>query len=165
MLTGRALGAAIRDAIEKKGVTQREVARVFEVKPPSVQDWMKKGTVSKDKLPALWKYFDDVVGPEHWGLDSFPRWPARPRTSVPVSGEVDAEQSFVPSIPSGSTSVHEAVARFDEAVQALSADRLEELQGVMDLYLKKPAVYRRFKDDIERLLSGESPQKTGTHGR
>lgn len=87
MLTGKELGAAIREAIEKKGVTQRQVAQIFGVKPPSVQDWIKKGTVSKDKLPALWHYFSDVVGPEHWGLENFPRWPARPRTSPPVSGE------------------------------------------------------------------------------
>lgn len=80
MLTGKELGEAIREAIEKKGVTKREVARVFEVKPPSIQDWVNKGTVSKDKLPALWMYFEDVVGPEHWGLNEFPKWPTRPRT-------------------------------------------------------------------------------------
>lgn len=84
MLTGRDLGDAIRSAIEKKGVTQREVASVFDVKPPSIQDWIKRGTVSKDKLPALWHYFEDVVGPSHWGLDSFPGWPSRPRTSSPA---------------------------------------------------------------------------------
>jgi transcriptional regulator with XRE-family HTH domain len=92
MLTGKELGFAIREAISLKGVTQRELARVFDVKPPSIQDWMNKGTVSKDKLPALWKYFDDVVGPEHWGLDTFPRWPSRPRTTRPNALAVDEEQ-------------------------------------------------------------------------
>jgi transcriptional regulator with XRE-family HTH domain len=101
MLTGTALGTAIREAIEMKGVTQREVARVFDVKPPSIQDWMKKGTVSKDKLPALWKYFEDVVGPEHWGLEQFPRWPSRPRTTPPrVAGEPeDPDDAPTPYLP------------------------------------------------------------------
>ncbi|WP_144290856.1 S24 family peptidase [Vandammella animalimorsus] len=47
-----------------------EVAEHFGVKPPSVQDWLKRGVISKDKLPELWAYFSDVVGPEHWGLDA-----------------------------------------------------------------------------------------------
>lgn len=68
MLTGQELGAAIRDAIAKKGVTKVDVASHFHVKPPSVQDWMKRGTIAKEKLPILWSYFSDVVGPEHWGL-------------------------------------------------------------------------------------------------
>lgn len=101
MLTGRELGSAIREAIKKKGVTQREVARIFEVKPPSIQDWINKGTVSKDKLPALWSYFHDVVGPEHWGLDAFPRWPLRPRTTRPYVGEEsqDYDGSPTPHLP------------------------------------------------------------------
>lgn len=68
MLTGQELGAAIRAAIKKKGVTQVDVATHFDVKPPSVQDWLKRGTIAKEKLPLLWSYFGDVVGPEHWGL-------------------------------------------------------------------------------------------------
>lgn len=55
-----------------KGVSQVEIARHFEVKPPSVQDWMNKGTIGKEKLPELWDYFSDVVGPEHWGLREYP---------------------------------------------------------------------------------------------
>lgn len=46
------------------------MAEHFGVKPPSIQDWVKRGTVDKGKLPALWAYFADVVGPEHWGLPS-----------------------------------------------------------------------------------------------
>ncbi|WP_295378429.1 XRE family transcriptional regulator [uncultured Pseudacidovorax sp.] len=74
MLTGKELGAAIRAAIERKGVTQREVADFFGVKPPSVSDWINKGTIGKDKLVKLWQYFDEV-GPEHWGMSSFPTPP------------------------------------------------------------------------------------------
>lgn len=100
MLTGRELGEAIRSAIEKKGVTQREVASVFEVKPPSIQDWIKRGTVSKDKLPALWHYFEDVVGPEHWGLEAFPRWPTRPRTTAAPGFHEQGPSEFLPGFES-----------------------------------------------------------------
>lgn len=72
MLTGEQLGAAIRAAIELKGVSQVALAAHFGVKPPSVQDWIRRGTISKDKLPALWAYFGDVVGPSHWGLEGTP---------------------------------------------------------------------------------------------
>lgn len=67
-----------------------------------------------------------------------------------------------PAVPS---SIHDLVSRFNDAVQALSPERLEELQGLMDLYLKKPAVYRHFTSDIERVLSGEMPLRTGTRDR
>ncbi len=72
MLTGKELGHAIKAAIEAKGVTQKAVAAFFDVKPPSVSDWIKRGTISKEKLPRLWGYFSDVVGPEHWGLQAWP---------------------------------------------------------------------------------------------
>jgi len=73
MLTGTELGAAIAAAIKAKRVTKKAVAEVFGVKPPSVQGWISRGTISKAKLPDLWRYFSDVAGPEHWGLASFPR--------------------------------------------------------------------------------------------
>ena len=68
MLTGEKLGQAIAEAIELKGVSKKEVAEHFEVRPPSIQDWVNRGTISKDKLPKLWSYFADVVQPAHWGL-------------------------------------------------------------------------------------------------
>lgn len=69
MHTGERLGAAIREAIDRKGVSQVAVAAHFGVKPPSIQDWIRRGTIGKDKLPELWAYFSDVAGPEHWGLN------------------------------------------------------------------------------------------------
>lgn len=77
MLNGTDLGAAIKAAIEKKiacgaVASQAAIARHFNVKPPSIHDWIKKGSISKDKLPELWRYFSDVVGPEHWGLKAWP---------------------------------------------------------------------------------------------
>lgn len=77
MLNGTDLGAAIKAAIDLKiasgaVASQAAIARHFNVKPPSIHDWIKKGSISKDKLPELWRYFSDVVGPGHWGLKSWP---------------------------------------------------------------------------------------------
>ncbi|EMY2015657.1 TPA: hypothetical protein ACF67X_005281 [Salmonella enterica] len=100
MLSGKELGLAIAQAIDKKlalgtARTKAEIARHFEIKPPSIHDWIKKGSISKDKLPELWKYFSDVVGPEHWGLEYFPNQEAIKHPAPPneESGKVyDAYQ-------------------------------------------------------------------------
>lgn len=68
MLTGPELGAAIESARKLKKVTKKAMADHFGVQPPSVQDWVKRGTIDKEKLQKLWAYFAGVVGPEHWGL-------------------------------------------------------------------------------------------------
>jgi SOS-response transcriptional repressor LexA len=77
MLKGKELGRAIAKAIELKIAsgaiaTKTEVARHFGIKTPSIYGWIKRGAISKDKLPELWNYFSDVVGSEHWGLDKYP---------------------------------------------------------------------------------------------
>lgn len=74
MLTGEQLARAIAEAMRRKGVGPTEVARHFSVRAPSVHGWMKSGRIGKDKLPELFRYFSDVVGPEHWGLtrDAWP---------------------------------------------------------------------------------------------
>lgn len=77
MLNGKELGEAIRIAVQLKisrgkVKSQADIARHFGIKPPSIHDWFNKGTISKDKLPELFRYFADVVGPEHWGLRSWP---------------------------------------------------------------------------------------------
>ncbi len=80
MLSGKDLGRAIEQAINKKIASgavksKAEIARHFKVQPPSIHDWIKKGSISKDKLPELWRFFSDVVGPEHWGLNEYPYQP------------------------------------------------------------------------------------------
>lgn len=70
MLTGEKLGEALAAAIRMKGVSKADVARHFDVKPPSVQGWLKHGRISKSHIEKLLAYFSDVVGPEHWGLSS-----------------------------------------------------------------------------------------------
>lgn len=68
MLTGPDLGAAIEAARIAKGVSKKRLADDFQVKPPSVQGWVKNGRIDKSKLMDVIAYFADVVGPEHWGL-------------------------------------------------------------------------------------------------
>lgn len=68
MLTGIELGNAIEAARRLKGVNRSEMARHFGVKPESTYDWTKFGRISKGRLDALFAYFADVVGPEHWGM-------------------------------------------------------------------------------------------------
>lgn len=68
MLTGPDLGAAIEAARIAKGVSKKGLADDFQVKPPSVQGWVKNGRIDKSKLMDVIAYFADVVGPEHWGL-------------------------------------------------------------------------------------------------
>lgn len=82
MLSGKELGRAIEQAIDKKlsagsAKSKAEIARHFKIKPPSIHDWINKGSISKEKLPELWNYFSDVVGPEHWGLKGYPINPDR----------------------------------------------------------------------------------------
>lgn len=77
MLTGKELGDAINQAIKLKIASgavssKKEIAQHFGIEPPSIHDWIKKGSISKDKLPELWDYFSDVVGKEHWGISKTP---------------------------------------------------------------------------------------------
>lgn len=73
MLKGKELGRAIERAIKLKidaglAKSRAAVARDLNVEPNVVYGWIRTGSISKERLPELWVYFDDVVGPEHWGL-------------------------------------------------------------------------------------------------
>lgn len=68
MLSGEKLGAALTQAMELKKVGPTEVARHFNIQPPSVKDWQKKGCIHKKHLGRLVAYFSDVVSPAHWGV-------------------------------------------------------------------------------------------------
>ncbi|MGL5949114.1 MAG: LexA family protein [Aeromonas sp.] len=77
MFSGEELGKAFLRAYELKKAagavkSKTEVARHFGIKAPSIHDWIKKGSIGKEKLPILWEYFSDVVGPAHWGLSDWP---------------------------------------------------------------------------------------------
>ncbi|KXB22586.1 hypothetical protein [Xylella fastidiosa] len=83
MLTGEQLGRAIKQAMQLKDVTPTKMAKHFGVKTPSVYGWIKEGRISKEKLPSLWSYFSDVVGPTHWGLEA---WPSGGIPAPPIKG-------------------------------------------------------------------------------
>ncbi|MGE1612330.1 S24 family peptidase [Pseudomonas monteilii] len=87
MLTGPELGAAIEAARIAKGVSKKQLADDFQVKPPSVQGWVKNGRIDKSKLMDVIAYFADVVGPEHWGLR-----PGFTYESLPDVASVSAEE-------------------------------------------------------------------------
>lgn len=75
MLHGKALGQAIDEAIKLKIdsgkiKSRTDVARTFGVSPQAIRGWVQTGSISKDKIPLLWQYFSDVVGPDHWGLST-----------------------------------------------------------------------------------------------
>lgn len=123
MLNGKELGQAIEAAYNLKKAagkisSKADVARHFGIRTPSVYDWIKKGSISKDKLPELWSYFSDVVGPEHWGLSEWP---------CPLRQGASEEQHKVcesPSIPQKGK---------DVAEKYLSAN--DETRAAIDLIL------------------------------
>lgn len=98
MLTGMELGAAIKRALElkvaqaKPGGKAADLARHFHVSAPSVQGWLNRGTISKARLPELWLYFSDVVGPDHWGLTD---WPAGPVPGSTLEHATEDELTFL----------------------------------------------------------------------
>lgn len=94
MLKGKEFGAAIGVAIDRMlknghAKTKASIARHFGMKPPSLSDWVNKGSVAKDKLPELWRYFSKVAGPEHWGME-LGEWPAELSKSGDDSTQRDA---------------------------------------------------------------------------
>jgi transcriptional regulator with XRE-family HTH domain len=68
MLAGKQLGDAIEKARIAKGISKKQLADEFGVKPPSVQGWIRDGRIDKKRLIMMMHYFGDVVGPEHWGF-------------------------------------------------------------------------------------------------
>lgn len=68
MLSGKALGDAIAQAIALKNVNKNQVAREFDVSPPSVIGWINTGRIAKKHLDKLIEYFSDVVPPSHFGI-------------------------------------------------------------------------------------------------
>ncbi|MFY1007812.1 S24 family peptidase [Pseudomonas juntendi] len=103
MLTGPELGAAIDAARIAKGVSKKQLADDFQVKPPSVQGWVKNGRIDKSKLMDVIAYFSEVVGPEHWGL--------RPGFSYESLPEVTSEPVAEPAPVSAAEMVRAMLAK------------------------------------------------------
>lgn len=88
------MGAAIEQAIELKKITVANLADRFGVRRPSVYGWIRSGRIDKGKLPELYAYFADVVGPEHWGLPpGTPLYPGvAPTPRSPTPGDPGPDQ-------------------------------------------------------------------------
>lgn len=111
MLTGPELGAAIEAARIAKGVSKKQLADDFSVKPPSVQGWVKNGRIDKSKLMDVIAYFSDVVGPSHWGM--------RPGFTYEGLGEGSGSRLVVEEPEIGSTAA-------DKFRAMLAGKRLDE---------------------------------------
>jgi hypothetical protein len=120
MLTGPELGAAIEAARIAKGVSKKQLADDFAVKPPSIQGWVKNGRIDKSKLMDVIAYFADVVGPDHWGM--------RPGFSY------ERYAGGTGNLPASPTSSSTAADKLREmlAGKTLGEDRLQKLLAVAE---------------------------------
>lgn len=128
---GNAIKAAIALKIESGGARSKaEIARHFGVRPPSLEDWIKKGAISKERLPQLWQYFSDVVGYDHWGL-SEQEWPlglsSQAATSMRAPQRHES-QHVLANWPLRKSKV--------ERIFALKPDQQNQLDDALDILLK-----------------------------
>ena len=147
MLTGPELGAAIDAARIAKGVSKKQLADDFQVKPPSVQGWVKNGRIDKSKLMDVIAYFSDVVGPEHWGL--------RPGFSYESIQEVTSEPVAEPAPTSAADMVRAMLAK--QGKNLSDSARAQLIAWVQE----KPAHWRAFLaldlclTEVKQLLESE----------
>ena len=125
----------------QKGVSQSVVAGEFEIKQPSVSEWIKYGRIGKRHLTHLVEYFSDVVGPDHWGLPH--RWAGEsPLTPKPLCVQQPGgpyQHASPPPIPDRKFTDRREVSETDWAV----------LQAVK-LVLPEPEL-ERIKSEAERI--------------
>ena len=146
MLTGPALGAAIEAARLKKPVSKRELAEHFGVKPPSVQDWVRRGTIDKAKLPALWLYFADVAGPSHWGLAA---WPVLETLPAPAT----VKESLTPQPPTPA----EVVSQLAAVLRTVPRAQRAEVAGALAALARGPDSNDLAADVLDALASTAPP--------
>lgn len=75
MLQGTELAAAIVSAMDKKrlragfeSLGPTMLGRALGMAQSSASELLNTGRLAKEKLPALLAFFEDVVGPDHFGL-------------------------------------------------------------------------------------------------
>jgi transcriptional regulator with XRE-family HTH domain len=140
MLTGTELGKAIAGAIKRKGITQKALAQAFKVSPPSIQDWLKRGTIKKERLPDLWAYFADVCGPEYWGLSAFPFEPVQGPLPAGSPG-VEASRSLPQAIPAPFRVAETSTELDTKSLESNS--QIASLWSMLDAFLKKVPAQNR----------------------
>lgn len=152
MLTGKALGQAVKEAIRLKGVSKMAVARHFNIKGPSIYDWINHGRVGKQHLTDLFAYFSDVVGPEHWGISS----PNQPSQLLELDADI---------LASSIVSLKESAERSELQLDFFHA--AEALAYVYEQRVKHPkkmtkAEYAVFDEEIRKKLSkGTANEEVG----
>ncbi|MCX7825641.1 MAG: hypothetical protein N2689_08780 [Verrucomicrobiae bacterium] len=146
MLTGKPLGAMIATAIKRKNVKQVDVARRFDVKPPSVSSWVATGRIDKEKLSALWRYFSDVTVPQEWGLESWP-WLDLPNDhSSHMRSSEPAPPALPPDVGALLEELEKRIGKQPEAVR-------KAIAGLVSEYLTKPEGEREpLARAIERMI-------------
>ena len=128
MLHGKELGHAIAQAIQLKIdsgkiKSKADVARAFNVTSQAIRGWVTTGSIAKEKIPTLWNYFDDVVGPEHWGLSPSDTLFIRSATQLGASlpGGMSEDWPF-------------AVTKYEDIVR-LTPSQLQQLDLMIAAYL------------------------------
>jgi SOS-response transcriptional repressor LexA len=102
MLTGQELGKAIASALQIKGRgAQADLARALDIKPPSVSELKNTGRIDKSKLPSLWRFFSDIVGPEHWGIEQYPWAESGKETNFKEGPELNARCPLISWVQAG----------------------------------------------------------------
>lgn len=137
MHSGTELGAALKEAMTRKGVTQKQVADHFKIYQPSVSNWIKTGRIHKDHIAELLEYFSDVVGPEHWGLAPH----AAPGVAaVPAGAKLSVGQGLLQA------------ARTIEAMPDRKKQFIAETASA--LLLAEPAKRTELADEIDTMTGG-----------
>lgn len=95
------------------------LAKALEMTQPSASELLKTGRLAKEKLPLLLAYFEDVVGPDHFGLP-FSRFEAefvRNLRRLPLA----AQQQLLERVRTAASKIDEATAAIDD--QAAEGNR------------------------------------------
>ena len=123
MLQGTELAAAIVTAMEKKRALPgweklgpTALGRGLGMAQGSASELLKTGRLAKEKLPILLAFFEDVVGPDHFGL--------------PISGFEMRFLKALRALPGDAQS--ELLARVQKSGEAVRAATAELMQAPAD---------------------------------
>lgn len=139
MLKGKEFGNAIGKAIQLMlesghAKSKAEIARHFAMKPPSLADWVKKGSVSKDKIPDLYRYFSPVADCFHWGMTP-DEWPAGLSAAPPRAGATHLLAHTKPGpgyVLNAATERHIPFQRPQKAQRTIDEERVAEIASKLD---------------------------------
>lgn len=157
MLSGPELGRAIEEARRLKGVTKKAMAEHFKVSQPSIQDWVKRGTIDKKRLEKLWAYFSDVVDMEHWGVGADVQ-------AKPQANEAD------PADYSAAARLESMVQQLVDTIASLPGTRWSSVRAQLDILVNDPGKRPEVAAELRLLLGaaawdGTSDRRAGPADR